>query len=70
MKYTVILEQGQDGWGAYAPDLPGCAVIAKTEEQAAELIREAIRLYLDDLRTKHLPAPQPTSKATEVEILG
>jgi predicted RNase H-like HicB family nuclease len=68
MKYTVILEKGHDAWGAYAPDLPGCAVIAQNEQQAAELIREAIELYLEDLRTKNLPIPQPTSKATEVDI--
>jgi predicted RNase H-like HicB family nuclease len=68
MRYTVILEKGQDGWGAYVPDLPGCAVLAETEQQASELIREAIQLYLEDLRTKNLPAPKPASKATEVEI--
>jgi predicted RNase H-like HicB family nuclease len=68
MRYTVILEKGQEVWGAYVPDLPGCAAVAETEEQASELIREAIQLYLEDLRTKNLPAPQPASKATEVEI--
>lgn len=68
MRYTVILEQGRDAWGAYVPDLPGRAVLAETEQQASELIREAIQLYLEDLRTKNLPAPKPASKATEVEI--
>jgi predicted RNase H-like HicB family nuclease len=68
MRYTVILEQGRDAWGAYVSDLPGCAVLAETEQQASELIREAIQLYLEDLRTKNLPAPKPASKATEVEI--
>lgn len=69
MRYMVILEKGRDSWGAYVPDLPGCAVIARTEEDAAKLIRDAIQLYLDDLRKKNLPAPTPSSKATEVEIL-
>jgi predicted RNase H-like HicB family nuclease len=68
MRYTVILEKGRDSWGAYVPDLPGCAVVAETEAQASELIREAIHLYLEDLRTKNLPPPQAVSKATEVEI--
>jgi predicted RNase H-like HicB family nuclease len=68
MKYTVILEKGRDAWGVYVPDLPGRAVIAETEQQAPELIREAIKLYLEDLRTKDLPAHQPAIKATEVEI--
>jgi predicted RNase H-like HicB family nuclease len=68
VKYTVILEKGRDAWGAYAPDLPGCAVLAETEEQAAELIRDAVQMYLEDLKTKNVPAPQPASKATEVDI--
>jgi len=68
MRYTVILEKGRDVWGAYVPDLPGCAVLAETEQQAAELIREAIQLYLEDLRTKNLPGPHPASKATEIDI--
>jgi predicted RNase H-like HicB family nuclease len=68
VRYTVILEKGLDAWGAYVPDLPGCAVLAETEQQAAELIREAIQLYLEDLRTKNLPVPQPASKATEIKI--
>jgi predicted RNase H-like HicB family nuclease len=70
MRYTVILEKGPSAWGAYVPDLPGCAVIAETEEQAAALIREAIKLYLEDLRTRNLPTPPPASKATEVEVFA
>jgi len=52
MKYTVILKKGRDAWGAYVPDLLGCAVIAETEQQASELIREAIKLYLEDPKNK------------------
>jgi predicted RNase H-like HicB family nuclease len=59
MRSTVILEKGRNGWGAQIPDLPGCAVIAQTEERAAALIREAILLYLDDLRTKHCGLRNP-----------
>ena len=68
MRYTVILEKGRDAWGAYVPDLPGCAVVAGTERKAAELIREAIQLYLEDLKLKNLPVPSPISKAIEVEV--
>jgi predicted RNase H-like HicB family nuclease len=67
-RYTVILEKGRDSWGADVPDLPGCGVLAQTQRQASELIRDAIQLYLDDLRTKDLPVPEPAGKATEVEI--
>jgi len=68
MRYTIILKKGRDSWGAYVPDLPGGAVLSETERQASELIRDAIQLYLDGLRTKDLPVPEPASKVTEVEI--
>ena len=68
MKVTVIVEHGQDNWGAYAPDLPGCAVVAATEAEAYELILEAIALYITDLRAKGLPMPPLASAAREIEI--
>jgi predicted RNase H-like HicB family nuclease len=68
VRYTVILEKGSDAWGAYVPDLPGCAVIAESKAQARELIHEAIELYLADLREKGLPVPAAASTATEVKV--
>jgi predicted RNase H-like HicB family nuclease len=68
VRYTVILEKGSDAWGAYVPDLPGCAVIAESEAHARELIQEAIELYLTNLREKGLPVPAAASLATEVEV--
>ena len=29
MKYLVIYEKSAEGWGAYAPDLPGLGVAAR-----------------------------------------
>ena len=69
MKVTVIVEHGQDNWGAYAPDLPGCAVVAVTEAEANELILEAIALYVVDLREKGLPMPTLASAGREIEIV-
>jgi predicted RNase H-like HicB family nuclease len=69
MKITVIVEHGQDNWGAYAPDLPGCAVVAATEAEPNELIQEAITLYIADLRDKGLPMPALASAAREIEII-
>ena len=38
MKYVVIIEKSANGFGAYVPDLPGCAVVAETREEALELL--------------------------------
>jgi predicted RNase H-like HicB family nuclease len=33
MKYLVIFEKSAEGWGAYAPDLPGLGVAGATLEE-------------------------------------
>ncbi|MGH7812655.1 MAG: type II toxin-antitoxin system HicB family antitoxin [Candidatus Binataceae bacterium] len=68
MRYAVIVEKGRDCYGAYVPDLPGCAVVAESDTQALTLIREAVDLYLDDLKAKGLAAPRPASHVTEIEV--
>ena len=68
MKVVVIIEKGADNnWGAYTPDMP-VAVVGASETEAAELIREAIDLYIADLREKGLPMPIPASALREIEI--
>jgi predicted RNase H-like HicB family nuclease len=42
MKYAVILEQWENSFGAYVPDLPGCIAAGETKEEALALIAEAI----------------------------
>ena len=42
MKYLVVIERGEDGWGAHVPDLPGCIAAGETRDEALRLIREAI----------------------------
>ena len=34
MKYLVIIERGKNSFGAYVPDLPGCAVVGESREEA------------------------------------
>ena len=62
MKYLVIYEKSATGWGAYAPDLPGLGVAAKTLDEAKNLIREAIDFHVEGMR-KHgevIPVPSAT----------
>jgi len=49
MKYVVILEEGGNSFGAYVPDLPGCAVVGETREEALQLIRDAIELHISSM---------------------
>jgi predicted RNase H-like HicB family nuclease len=67
--YLVIYEQGKDGgWGAYAPDLPGLGVAAESREEVASLIREGIKIYLEELAQDGLPIPEPTTTAERIAV--
>jgi predicted RNase H-like HicB family nuclease len=68
MKYIVILEKGASSFGAYVPDLPGCAVVGETREEALQLIREAVDLHVSSMREHGDPLPEPTSSAEYVQV--
>lgn len=68
MRYVVIVEQGDDSFGAYVPDLPGCVAVGETKEEVLRLIREAIEFHLEAMREEGLPAPEPSSSSEYVEI--
>jgi predicted RNase H-like HicB family nuclease len=67
-KYMVVIERGEASWGAHVPDLPGCVAVAESREEVVDLIREAIRLHIDELRRDGLPVPKPSSEGTFVEV--
>ena len=68
MRYVVIVEQGEGGFGAYVPDLPGCVAVGETREEALRLIQESIELHLEGLREDGLPVPEPSSSSEYVEV--
>lgn len=61
--YPIIIEKGKDNYSAYCPDLPGLAAAGETEEETAELMKEAIEFHRDGLKEENLPIPQPTVTA-------
>jgi predicted RNase H-like HicB family nuclease len=51
MRYTVVLErEGDGGFVATVPVLPGCVCQGYTREEALLNIREAMELYIEDCR--------------------
>jgi len=56
MKYTVLIEKGQEsGYVAYAPALKGCVTQGTTEAEALKNIQEAIEAYVEALLEDGLP---------------
>jgi predicted RNase H-like HicB family nuclease len=68
MKYAVIVEAGENSFGAHVPDLPGCIAVADTREEVLELIQEAIQFQIEGLRQDGQPVPQPSSSVEYVEV--
>lgn len=68
MRYLVVIEEGPSSFGAYVPDLPGCIAAAETKAEALAMIREAIELHIDDLRSGGAPIPKPSSVSEVVEV--
>jgi predicted RNase H-like HicB family nuclease len=46
MKYTIAIQESEEGFSVSCPGLPGCWSQGETEEEAIENIRDAIREYL------------------------
>jgi predicted RNase H-like HicB family nuclease len=66
-EYLVIYERAEDGgWGAYLPDLPGVVAIGSTRDEVAELIREALDAYVEEMSELGRKLPVPTASAETV----
>ncbi|HMB83823.1 MAG TPA: type II toxin-antitoxin system HicB family antitoxin [Terriglobales bacterium] len=61
MKYLIVYEKSNTGWGAYAPDLPGLGAAGKTLDEVKELIREAVEFHLEGMRAHGDPIPAPSA---------
>jgi predicted RNase H-like HicB family nuclease len=68
MKYAVVIEKSETGFGAYVPDLPGCVAVGETLAETEALIREAVEFHLDGLREDGLAVPLPSAVAEYVEV--
>lgn len=50
-EYQVVFqEETEGGFSVWVPDLSGCASQGETLEEALENIKEAIELYLEDVK--------------------
>lgn len=69
-KYLVIIERGEDGkYGAYVPDLPGCAVVGYASAALARRsIALAIRMHIQGLMEDRLDIPRPVTRGEYVAV--
>jgi len=67
-KFLVVIEKGDNSYGAYSPDLPGCVAVGATREEAEEKMYEAIAFHLEGLREDGLPIPEGESVAEYIVL--
>ena len=68
MRYAIVIEKSENGYGAYVPDLPGCVAAGESLEETERLIKEAIEFHLEGMRVDGISPPPPTSRAEYVEV--
>ena len=68
MKYLIVYEKSETGWGAYASDLPGLGAVGKSLDEAKELIREAVDFHLEGMRAHGDPIPTPSATTEYITI--
>jgi predicted RNase H-like HicB family nuclease len=67
MDYIVVIERADDGsYSAYVPDLSGCVACGDTPDEARALIREAVALHIESLRTHGEKVPMPQAMTDTV----
>lgn len=58
-EFDVVLEpQPEGGYTVYVPDLPGCISEGETEDDALEMIRDAMEGYIEVRRERGWPLPK------------
>ena len=62
-RFLVIIEKGDENFGAYSPDLPGCIAVGDTVEEVKENMQEAIRMHLQGMIEDQEPIPVPQTTA-------
>ena len=59
MRYAVIIEKSETGYGAFVPDLPGCVAVGESIGETETLIKEAIEFHLEGMREDGVEIPSP-----------
>ncbi|MGA2133908.1 MAG: type II toxin-antitoxin system HicB family antitoxin [Bryobacteraceae bacterium] len=59
-KYLVLFEKSTTGFGAYAPDLPGCVATGRTLQETKERMTKAIQMHLSAMREDGDEIPPPS----------
>lgn len=66
--YLAIVERGEDSYGAYLPDIPGCTAVGGTEAEALAFLQEALVSHIRALREDGEAIPEAAHTASHVTL--
>ena len=68
--YTIVIDPEPDGsaYNVSVPALPGCFTWGETVEEAIAMAKDAIALYLRDLKASGEPIPVETRHPQVVQV--
>jgi predicted RNase H-like HicB family nuclease len=67
-RWASVIERGENNFGGYVPDLPGCVATGTAVEEAERLLQEAIQLHLAGMTEDGIAIPEPSSIVDYVEF--
>jgi predicted RNase H-like HicB family nuclease len=66
--FLILIEEGQQNYSAYAPDLPGCVATGHTREEVEQNMRGALALHLQGMIEDHEPIPSVQTSAEYIDV--
>ncbi len=67
-RFLIIIEKGDENYGAYSPDLPGCVAVGDTIEEVEKNMQEAIKMHLQGMIEDNEPIPTPKTIAHYLDV--
>lgn len=68
MRYLIVIEKGENSYGASVPDVPGYFAVGDTKEELIALVKEGLKFHVEGLREDGQPVPTPVSTAGYVYL--
>jgi len=73
IEYKVVIqknEEGEEGYWAYCPELPGCNSTGNMLKEVKENIEEAIKGYIEVLKSLNKSIPMPSKDSLIIDNIS
>ncbi len=67
-RFLIVIEQAENNYSAYSPDLPGCMATGATIEEVEENMHGAVEMHVQGLLEDKISIPESHSLAEYVVV--